>query len=285
MTTWILIALCVAVVVLFMLQHRLRAKVYELRNSRHQVSQALLGNARASRQAEIRRDLASRGETARLPVEFRAQQGEDLFLWSLFEGQERGTFIECGAFDGERFSVTYIFEAAGWGGVLIEALPEPFKNCQAKRTGSRVVNAALSRKGSSGTAEFLALNHAGIGHSMSRLAESSLSSAKSMKRAVKVTVPLTTMDEVLGQAGPRIDFAVLDVEGSELALLDGFDLERHGVRALLIEEHTAGKDSELRRHMEGRGYEFVSRIGRNDLFVTRKDQALIDRARQLSLLF
>lgn len=284
MTTALLVALTVAVIALFLVQHRLRSKIYELRNSRRELSNALLASIRSSRQAEIRADLASRGMTPRLPVEFRAQQGEDLLLWALFEGQKSGTFIECGAFDGEQLSLTYVFEAAGWGGVLIEALPEPFENCKAKRPGSRVVNVAVSKKGSSGTAEFLALAHGPTGLSMSRLSESPLSNVKAMNKATKVRVPLTTMDEVLGQDPAKVDFAVLDVEGSELDLLDGFDLERYGVRALLIEEHTYGKDDRLRRHMEGRGYEFVTRVGRNDLYVARHDSELLRRARQLSML-
>jgi FkbM family methyltransferase len=276
--------LLIAVVVLFAMHHRLREKVYELRHNRRELGNALLANIRLATQNQIRARMAARGVKEGLPVEFRAQQGEDLLLWAIFEDQPTGTYLECGAFDGERYSLTYIFEAAGWKGVLVEALPDLYANCVAKRPGSTVINAACSRKGSKGTAEFLALDQGDIGFSTSRLSESPLSGVKSMKKAAKVTVPLMTMDDALKDWNGKIDFAVLDVEGSELDLLDGFDLDRFGVRALVIEDHSYGSDSALRTHMRGRGYEFVSRVGRNDLYVTKKDPALLARARQLSML-
>ncbi len=289
MINWLLFALLIAVGVLFYRLHRLRGQYQELRATKRELSHAILASIRSIRQTEITRELKARAITPPIPVEFHAQQGEDLFLWALFEGQtggagQSGTFLECGAHDGDRWSVTYIFEAAGWSGVLVEPLPEFCATCRERRPRSRVVQAAASCRGSSGTAEFLSLSGDPRDDAMSRLAGSSQADVKAMRRANKVTVPLTTMDAILADGTPKVDLAVLDVEGSELDLLDGFDLERFGVRVLLIEEHTGEKDTPLRRLMESRNYEFVSRVGRNDLYVTRREPALIKRAAQLAKL-
>lgn len=282
---WLTFILLIAVAVgLYLRLERLRAKFYALQKNLKSVEGASIASVRALRQWLLVEDLRRQGREPRLRPEFMAGDGEDLALWPLFEGQEKGTFIECGAYDGVRFSVTYVFEAVGWGGVLIEALPNVFEECRKNRPGSRVVHAAVSKRGSSGTAEFLAFSSDTINDAMSRLAESSGTNNKSTRKTTSISVPLTTMDAVLGEPTAPIDLAVLDVEGGELDLLDGFDLERYKVRVLLIEELSAGEDKRLRRLMDGRGYEYIARVGRNDLYITRREPELIRRAKQLTTL-
>jgi hypothetical protein len=73
---------------------------------------------------EVNDQLRLAGRTATLPVDFSAQFGEDILLWDIFRGQNDGFFIEVGAYDGVELSVSYIFEALGWRGLLVEALPD-----------------------------------------------------------------------------------------------------------------------------------------------------------------
>lgn len=93
--------------------------------------------ARASAQAE-----SAGGHTqqpGRLPMQLQSQFGEDAFLMDLFDGRTEGFFIEAGAFDGRRLSATYVLEALGWTGLLVEPMPDRFEQCRAARPGSRVV--------------------------------------------------------------------------------------------------------------------------------------------------
>ena len=55
------------------------------------------------------------------------QHGEDAVISSLFSDDYRGYFIEVGALEGIRFSNSYVFEKAGWDGVVIEAHPDYFE--------------------------------------------------------------------------------------------------------------------------------------------------------------
>ena len=80
--------------------------------------------------------------------------GEDTLLFDLFEGQETGVYIEAGALDGHENSVTWIFEALGWSGLLVEAIPERAEQCRTNRPGSRVVHAALDSNANEGFIEF-----------------------------------------------------------------------------------------------------------------------------------
>lgn len=239
---------------------------------------------------EAERAMQASGRAPGMPIEFTAEWGEDLFLWDLFAGQETGTYLEVGAYDGHTLSVTYPFEAAGWTGVLIEGLPDRFALCRSRRAGSVVVHAAVSKRGSSGMTEF----HRVPGEDQSQMLSYLATNAPHEKlvtkreRAVEtVRVPLTTMDAILdGEARQRgigrLDFCVIDVEGGELELLDGFDLERHKPRVLVIEDLYKGKNAQVRGVLEGRGYVMVARVGRNQVFIRADEGGLIARVRDLA---
>lgn len=223
---------------------------------------------------------------AGIPIEFRSQFGEDLVLWHLFAGRRDGFFIEVGAYDGYTYSVTHAFEQAGWTGLLVEPLPERFEACRSRRPRSRVVNAALSTRGSSGTATF---HH--IASSKAHYEASSYLDAGTQRRRPMrppkgdvrtVTVPLTTMDDLLaGHAGP-IDFVVLDVEGHELALLDGFDLDRFKPAVFMVEDQSMGRDLALHDYLAARGYEHAMWLSYNRVMVRKDRPDLLARARSLA---
>jgi FkbM family methyltransferase len=230
--------------------------------------------------------LRTAGRHPRMPVVFRSQFGEDALLWELLGDRLDGYFIEVGAYDGLKFSVSYAFEAIGWNGLLIEPLPEPARQCAANRPHSRVVQAALSRSGSGGTATFHVVENR-EGDSMYSYHQTGNDHLARIARegavTTQITVPLTTMDHLLVNHAAPIDFASLDVEGGEIALLEGFDLDRFRPRVLLVEENQAAGASPLTAHLERRGYLFVLRLAVNNLYIRRDDPEMLERARQFLL--
>lgn len=96
-----------------------------------------------------------------------------------------------------------------------------------------------------------------------------------------VEVPLTTFDDLLADHEGPIDFASIDVEGHELDLLDGFDLDRFRPRAILIEDHGEDDDSPIARHLHQRGYAHICWFAWNRLFVRLDDPELLARAREI----
>ncbi|MFN0131828.1 MAG: FkbM family methyltransferase [Phycisphaerales bacterium] len=219
-------------------------------------------------------------------VEFRSQFGEDLVLWHLFAGKRGGFFIEVGAYDGYTYSVTFAFEQAGWTGLLVEPLPARFEACRDRRPRSRVVNAALSVRGSTGTATF----HHIASDKKHYEASSYLDAGTQRRRHMRppkgnvqtVTVPLTTMDNLLAEHAGPIDFVVLDVEGHELSLLDGFDLDRFKPAVLMVEDQSMGRDPELHDYLAKRGYEHVMWLSYNRVMIRRDRPELLARARSLA---
>lgn len=213
---------------------------------------------RACEAEAVARWLAAGGETSgRHRPEARSQTGEDALLWDLIGDREHGFFVEAGAYDGYTFSVSYLFEGAGWDGVLIEPLADRAAECAQRRTSSRVVRAALSSPGAPPTARF------------ARDDEVEWNSALATGDQRGDTVEVTTLDAVLeGHTGP-IDFVVLDLEGHELPALHGFDLERWQPIALLIEANDNEHGRPIRRHLEDCNYAFVAALAQNDLFLHR----------------
>lgn len=218
---------------------------------------------RACEAEAIARWRAAGGEASGRPrPEARSQNGEDALLWDLLGDRESGFFVEAGAYDGYTFSVSYLFECVGWDGVLVEPLVDRAAECLERRT-SKVVNAALSRPGAPATAGFSRDTSV---EWYSHLAEDGSGDPVAVK----------TLDAVLeGHDGP-IDFLVLDVEGHELAVLEGFSLERWRPSVLLIEDNT-GADAALRRYVEARGYACATSLGHNDVYLRRDELGLVER--------
>ena len=218
---------------------------------------------RACEAEALERWRAAGGENSdRHRPEARSQNGEDALLWDLLGDRERGFFVEAGAYDGYTFSVSYLFEGAGWDGVLVEALADRAAECERRRPSSKVVNAALSSPGSAATATF------------ARDAEIEWNSALAVDGQAGDTVEVTTLDAALeGHTGP-IDFVVLDLEGHELPALEGFDLDRWEPRVLLVENNDADG---VRNLLERRGYACVAAFAQNDLFIRRADLELTKR--------
>lgn len=230
---------------------------------------------------EAREKLAAAGRKPAFPVEFRSQFGEDATIWELLGGQLDGFYIECGAFDGYNSAVTYCLEAMGWKGLLVEAMPKCCEECRQRRPGSRVVNAALSKRGSSGTANFTVTDDQ-YGGMLSFLDKNS-SHAQSVRqqsiRTREVTVPLTTMNDLLKDHTGPIDAAVIDVEGGELDLLDGFDLVKHKPRLLLLEDNQRGTDPRLGDYMKTQPYIGVGWVEMSRIYIHKDEEAVIERAR------
>ena len=230
-------------------------------------------------------------------IEFRSQFGEDVYVWELLGPRRVGFYIEVGAFDGLDQSVTWAFEQMGWTGLLVEAIPERAQQCRTRRPKSSVVHAALGERGGPDSIEFTVVEGAGSAAMLSYDPKGSrttehLETIRTLGASTRtVRVPMRTLDNLLDELaaqgrGPTdgIDFAVIDVEGAELSLLKGWDLERWRPRVLIVEDNTMGRDAAVLEYLRSRGYTDVMPLGLNIVFVRTDESALLERARTLAEL-
>ena len=261
----------------------IHATMQQFQQQLHVMQVQVLRARQAAVAAQAELALRRRGGTPRFDVELVAQFGEDIIAWELLRPKTDGFFIEAGAFDGYHYSVTYGLEALGWTGLLVEPLPEPAARCAARRPHSRVVQAALSRRGASGSATFRVLDdhYGGMLSYLSTTPQQESDTSWAARR--EVTVPVTTLDQLLKDHAAQIDLAVIDVEGGELDVLDGFDLSRFRPRVLIIEDNSHGRDPALSSHVTKFGYDLAFRFAVNDLYIGRDDAELAERVKWMRL--
>jgi FkbM family methyltransferase len=215
------------------------------------------------------RQLAGDGVTP-LPLRSCSQHGEDALIWALCGEKTTGYFVEVGAYDGVSLSNSYFFEAIGWTGLLVEAHPDLYSRCRNARPGSRVVHAALGKAGADGSVAFHAVSG---GQGIDSLSYT-VTDDEHTRRIVReggsariVEVPLTSLDALLGVDPPTtIDFVSVDVEGAEMDVLQGLDLDRWRPRILVVEDNSEGRDDRVSRYLGRFGYRRIARRGCNDFF-------------------
>lgn len=149
----------------------------------------------------------------------------------------RGYFIEAGANDGHASSNTYFLEEVKkWRGLLVEPNPELAGLCTQRRPRSRVVQAALTDPDHHGKALTLYVPEDTL------MAET----GRPLTGARTMTVPGRTLESILDEdPPPRIHFMALDVEGVELSVLKGLNLDRYRPEVLLIETLTDAAQKDL----------------------------------------
>jgi len=228
---------------------------------------------------EARSLLADAGKQPLFPIEFTSQNSEDLILWDLFGNQLEGFFIEAGAFDGYRYSVTYAFESIGWNGLLVEPLPEPARICAARRPGSRVVNAALSRNLSASAAFNVVNDH--YGGMLSHFP--GLSHVEGATGPFEsIQIPVTNLNTLLADHQGPIDLLALDVEGAEQDVFAGFDLDRFRPRVVMVEvppQNHAAMQAFFQQH----AYVYLGHSFNNQMFVKNDEHAVLERFKWMNL--
>jgi FkbM family methyltransferase len=185
-----------------------------------------------------------------------SQQGEDYLLDAFFGFKPSGFFVDVGAFDGVHLSNSYIFEQRGWSGICIEAAPLYFEMCARNRPGTRCVHAAcMAVEG--GPVEFRFERgglFSGVKANPADVAGEFASKGIAFGGFEHIRVPSCTLDVLLDGGRMEIDFISVDVEGSEIDVLSGIDLERHRPRILLMEANTYPALHALDAYLAARGY-------------------------------
>ena len=206
--------------------------------------------------------------SVRAPGAYQSQHGEDRWLERHFGGRRDGFFVEVGAYDGVVLSNTFFLESIGWRGVLVEPIPEKAARCRENRPLAKVVECAAVSPDTSSEISFDVVEGGEVystsamssGHA-ARLAGYGLTSRR-------IDVAAKTLDSILEEAGlPRVDYVSIDVEGGELHVLRGFDLQRWHPAVVMVEVNDRTRDPEIRNVFTASGYVYLRSIGINDVYV------------------
>jgi FkbM family methyltransferase len=197
---------------------------------------------------------------------------ESELVWNAFNQRSDGFFLDIGANEPKHASQTWFLEQKGWRGVLVEPQKVLCERLEAQRPNSRVIRAAC---GPPGHMPEMTL-HVAAEPSKSSLVRNLVDAGTSYVGTE--LAPIKTVDELLLEAGkPKLDFVSIDVEGTQLDVLRGFNLQRWKPALLLIEDHLHNLD--VHRFLKQRNYILVKRTGLNNWYTPR------DRPLRLSNVF
>lgn len=206
---------------------------------------------------------------------FFSQHGQDRYLEeNYFKGKTNGSFVDIGAHDGESGSNTLFFERFhGWTGICIEPARSQYETLVKSRT-AECLNVALSDF--EGEAEFLEVTK-GL-HQMGGLTNDLRPHVRQLIRDRKgsesqvVSVPVTTFGKLAAERDLRsVDYCSIDVEGAEIKVLGGIDFAFTNISVVSIENppNLVENFHRIRRFLEDRGFQLVTTIGSDDIFVRR----------------
>ena len=191
-------------------------------------------------------------------------------ILKLFNNKKNGFFIEVGAFDGINYSNTFLLEKKyKWKGLLVEPLKTEFEICKKYRNKSIVVNNILSNPKDMN--KLIKIYHSGL-ESLIADHGSSLMPKSNLNEKIEENytyIKSVTLDYLLNiHQISYVDILIVDVEGFEINLLDGF-LEDYKVNYILIETYD---NQRLIEYCKKRSWKFVEKFTENDyLFKVQKN--------------
>jgi FkbM family methyltransferase len=204
-----------------------------------------------------------------------SQYGEDLLVWKYFGEKKSGVFVEVGANDPEESSQTFLLERNGWSGILVEPQTSCCERIRQVRPRAQLFQVACGSPEQRGKA-FLQLDG---------------QTSKLIPDATRVStirheeVQVITLNEVLEQArSPQIDFLSIDVEGNDLQVLRGFDVQRYHPRLIVIEDDHQSC-LEIYWYMKRQGYRLVKRTGRNSWYIPKNQSFKVTSRWEKIMLF
>jgi FkbM family methyltransferase len=190
-------------------------------------------------------------------------------LLDKFSIDRNGVFVDVGAYHPIYLSNSFYFENKNFTVICVEANPRMAALLRTLR--KNVIEAAASDK-SGDIVDFQIVNgrwdefgYGGSGmHTYEGIRGQTTPNNASKIENIKV-ITKTLNDILLDMGILEIDALSIDVEGHELNVLNGLDLEKHKPKVCCIENYF--KDEWLNKYMSERGYRFEKRLHVDDFFV------------------
>jgi FkbM family methyltransferase len=193
-----------------------------------------------------------------------SQYGEDRII-EAFLPQNQGMYIDIGSGRPKRHSNSFLFYKKGWSGTCIDANPINGKLHKLLRPRDRVVTAFCART-SGDEREFLVTAPWQFSSGdPSRVAWIRNTGVKIRRQ---ITIPTTkVMDLDLSGFSEPASFLSIDIEGSELEVLEGIDWSAFRPSVICVENLGTATDSRLEDLLMSLGYINVAQAVISRIFV------------------
>lgn len=204
-----------------------------------------------------------------------SQLSQDLIAQTFFQihPAKKNFFLDVGAFDGIGFSNTRLFFDNQWDGICIEPVTKNYKKLETLYRNTKIITVRAAATDFDGK---LVLNVATIPWKREWGSDVSSSSDEMIQRWpdyiwTQETVPARTINSILNEHNVElVDFVSIDVEGQEMAVLRGFNLQKYQPALMVVEYSSQEEHQELTQHMRTWGY-FPWIDNHQDIFFVRNE--------------
>ncbi len=182
-----------------------------------------------------------------------AQLGEDLVVDHYLSEQEKGVYLDIGAYDPIFLSNTYKFYKRGWRGITVEPNPEKAPLFRDTRPDDTHYAEACGV----GELKFTLGSHDAISY---------------CSPDGKTLVKTRTLAQYLGLL-PQVDLLSIDTEGMEMTILDSNDWNVFRPKVIIVEVidyETKKKHTEVIDYLVSKDYRLVCDNSINAIFLDKK---------------
>ncbi len=206
-----------------------------------------------------------------------AQNFEDVMLWRALQHVRGGFYIDVGANDPRKDSVTKAFYERGWHGINIEPVASHHADLERERPLDINLRCAVGARG--GTIELWECDTPGLATTDAAVVEQHI---RAGRQGAWQRVPVATLAQVCAEHVPRgeIQFLKIDVEGGEEQVLAGADFGRFRPWVVVVEATRPNsreqKHAQWEHLLTGAGYRFAYADGLNRFYVAQEHQELLE---------
>lgn len=189
--------------------------------------------------------------------------GEDIFINRILKNINQGKYVDVGCYHPYKGSLTFELYKRGWNGVNIDVSKTSIDLFNMSRKKDINLNLAISNfDGETYYYENSPINQ-----------QNSLIQMNKLQKKIKIKC--LTLDTVLNNKNlDEFDYLNIDVEGSELEVIKGFNLKRFNPKLITIENNDLTIDeylkSEVCKILIENDYILVNKIGVTNFFMPSK---------------
>lgn len=185
-----------------------------------------------------------------------SQFGEDILVYNLLRTtrNQKGIYVDVGAFDPMLFSNTHLLYKRGWRGINIDLEDDKIKKFNRYRPDDINLVRAVSNKKMS--MKCLRYHHPAT----TRIVPVDESDEVSLIGELPIEVKrleTVTLSEILDEhldRGQAIDYLNVDCEGHEIEVLEGLDFDRYAPKLISVEAQSPEQRSNMDQFLGEKGY-------------------------------
>lgn len=197
-----------------------------------------------------------------------AQNYEDVILWRSLGHIQNGFYIDIGAQESRKDSVSWAFYEKGWRGVHVEPSPHYANLLRQDRPGELVIQAAITEK--PGMLRFFEFPETGLSTGSAEIASTHQKNGFAVNETIVAAITLDNLFTEVAQG--EIHWLKIDVEGFEKEVLSSWQTSECRPWIVVIESTIPCTQTEIYAEWESviveKGYKFVYFDGLNRFYLS-----------------